>query len=703
MIKLRKLQWLPFFLLPALREGLSLDSSVVTWSYSSCRRFKCSNYCAGNGFLAPQQRRRCLLYPCPLANSKNDDDISSASATAATESDSPIKDEKTGVTTTIGNLEASSAMGCPKDPEAITSSSPTTTPSSILSPNSNCQRPANNDGSQVPGGPFIRSYPRYRVDLTRIKRRQQSNGPTSTQQNSNNNSFLESSTTALWKNFPFGGSSTTTTATISLKEAAAVKKTMRQLYAKRFPTVRDIQVVVNVLEDDDKPSKTTSPNNNNKKDNHYESWFPTCHAMLELWQAATDVQTTGQNRLVVLADPTLSGVARNFVDLIEWAEDEALKDEPTKDQSASLRQRQRQQQPPSSFPVHAEFIASPKPNANHHHDSRNKRKQETSNSPCAVYLTPSPLNRNSGKEKVTAASNAIASALSDDTAVVGQGANDEERIVKERTRAWVQRLLVELGVCPFTKHADWSGQGLKKEGVPIGRIAYHAFVVSDQDKNVVDHRPAPSSLFRLLCPLMACTWKAMVDMLLAGPNGKEGGVSSILLAAPAFDDHVEFWCGPLFAVLEASVVAAQAEPWLGVVCFHPNYAVSDGSSWPGFGHMHSVPRLQQWMMQQQQAEVQQQSPPEESREVTGDNSTSSRKNDYSLEDIAAGGAWQRRTPHATINVLRANQLAAAEQVRSSDTLYPRNIRVLRDQIGFAQLWQDLQREQSMLSARGETK
>ena len=48
----------------------------------------------------------------------------------------------------------------------------------------------------------------------------------------------------------------------------------------------------------------------------------------------------------------------------------------------------------------------------------------------------------------------------------------------------------------------------------------------------------------------------------------------------------------------------------------------------------------------------------------------------SNEDIAAGGAWQRRTPHAIVNVLRADQLEKAEKKRSTKNLYVRNIHVL---------------------------
>lgn len=47
-------------------------------------------------------------------------------------------------------------------------------------------------------------------------------------------------------------------------------------------------------------------------------------------------------------------------------------------------------------------------------------------------------------------------------------AEDAER----HTKAWVTRLLVKLGVCPFTKSPEKSGQGLSDMGVPVANIMY---------------------------------------------------------------------------------------------------------------------------------------------------------------------------------------------------------------------------------------
>jgi hypothetical protein len=241
--------------------------------------------------------------------------------------------------------------------------------------------------------------------------------------------------------------------------------------------------------------------------------------------------------------------------------------------------------------------------------------------------------------------------------------DNEQIIINERTRQWVKRVLVEQGICPFTQSDRMSGQGLADLGVKVGSIAYHA-----------SFRTHPIGLF-------ADTWDAIDEMIKAGPEGRKG-VSSILLAAPAFDDDFDVWSGPIFAMLEAGVLAAGAESEVGVVCFHPRYATPDGSSWPGFGQMHSVPRLEKWY-----------------RESSTSSSSSSSATDIELttEQIAAGGAWQRRTPHATINVLRADQLEVAETRRKSGNLYTENINKLVgiDGIGNKKLAEDLERERQL--------
>jgi len=249
----------------------------------------------------------------------------------------------------------------------------------------------------------------------------------------------------------------------------------------------------------------------------------------------------------------------------------------------------------------------------------------------------------------------LANATEEAFSAIGEEEN-MTKVINKRIKSWVRRVLVRYEICPFTKSDTRSGHGLTELGIPVAKIAYH------------------TSFSTQIPELMHDTWLAIYQMISAGPNN----VSSILLAAPAFDNKFPLWAGPIFAVLEASVSAMEAESSIGVVCFHPQYKIpNELSAWPGFGQMHSITKLRSFLL-----------------------SSSSRDNNnlFSRRDIAAGGAWQRRTPHATINVLRADQLQAAEGRRHTPSLYARNIKYLISSVGLQKLEEDLKYEQQLLDS-----
>jgi len=369
--------------------------------------------------------------------------------------------------------------------------------------------------------------------------------------------------------------------------------------------------------------------------------------MRQLWKVTYQHMSNQSQELYLIVPQAsaLQGVVHNFVELLQWP---------------NLQQLQQQHDEEfQDYPIaEVQFWGSGNMN-----DNDNKSKDDIA---ALIRDWDGCLVRVAFRDSTIITRDVTETNQLDPSPVITT--NDYSDIVNNRTRAWVQRVLVKAGICPFTKSTQKSGQGLKAQGVPVGRIAYHHSTTSTATATAtLFNAKTPDGLLSLLIvPLLSDTWQAMYEMLRQGPDGPDG-VSSILLAAPEFDNDFAFWAGPVFALLEASVVAAQAESLLGVVCFHPSYAVSDGSTWPGFGHMHSVPRLKEWVEQEAQERQQQQQQQDKSEPP---------KCPFSSQEIAAGGAWQRRTPHATINVLRANQLAAAEQVRSSARLYPRNIRVL---------------------------
>ena len=366
-------------------------------------------------------------------------------------------------------------------------------------------------------------------------------------------------------------------------------------------------------------------------------------ALAALWRAAADARSGGPLVAVALpgADPRL---VRRWKAMFDWWQ-----------QEQQQQQREESGAEGGDGAVQVEYW------------------KESDLVPC-VKLTPSVASAPSSSSAAEAASIASASSSRSSSAAT---------VVNERTRSWVRRVLVKMRICPFTRSDKKSGQGLGDVGVPVADIDYRYSGASASDVET----------------LMADAWDAVADMLDAGP----GAVSSVLLAAPEFDGDFDTWAGPVFALLEAGVIAAGAEGDVGVVCFHPEYRTPDGTTFPGFGHMHSVPRLEKWVRETAEAEARAEkrramfasSGRGEVDDEGGDDLASGvgvGVPELTTEEIAAGGAWQRRTPHATINVLRAEQLQAAEGRRSTPELYARNVAKLVVDVGLDRLRDDLDRE-----------
>lgn len=222
-------------------------------------------------------------------------------------------------------------------------------------------------------------------------------------------------------------------------------------------------------------------------------------------------------------------------------------------------------------------------------------------------------------------------------------------IVRTRMKHWVERTLVGLKMCPFTGSTDASGHNLRDFGIEPTPIQY------------------AESLATSLPELMLDFWTEAETFLKAS----ESGASSIILAAPAWDSEEgwEAWHRAVFPALEASVLAARQGRTLGVVCFHPRYATPDEAFLRRhrFGHMHPPRKLGEWLERREPALS-------AALAAAGEGGPGGRE-----DALQWAGSYQRRSPHAMINVLWARQLEAAENVRSSESLYARNLkRLLRE-------------------------
>jgi hypothetical protein len=218
--------------------------------------------------------------------------------------------------------------------------------------------------------------------------------------------------------------------------------------------------------------------------------------------------------------------------------------------------------------------------------------------------------------------------------VPSKEATDEDHVVRARLRHWVDRVLVRYRMCPFTESSKISGVGLEEFGVAPAEIRY------------VETNAAT------LPDLLANFWQAVDSMLTEGD--KE--VSSIVMACPSWDNRWSAWYEDVFPLLEESVIVAKLSRTLGIVCFHPNYVTPSETFLRKhrFGHMHPPRKLAAWV----------------------ESSDSALASKLSLPQLNWAGSYQRRSPHAMINVLWSHQLELAENKRTSENLYVRNIRRL---------------------------
>ena len=229
----------------------------------------------------------------------------------------------------------------------------------------------------------------------------------------------------------------------------------------------------------------------------------------------------------------------------------------------------------------------------------------------------------------------VVSAAAAAAAVVSRSSSSSTaRATRLRLESFVERVLVGLRQCPFTASKRLAGVGLEEQGVFAAPILYA-------------HSDATT-----LAGLMADCWAALGDFL----EGGERRYSSILLAAPHWDDKWDEWYRVVFPLLEASVLAAKAGRTVGLVCFHRDYETPT-VQWLAqhrFGHQYSPQTLRRWL-----------------EDIDADFSAT-----LSDQDLQFYGSHMRKAPHATLNVLWSRQLEKAEEKRTSRDFYVRNIKRL---------------------------
>lgn len=193
-------------------------------------------------------------------------------------------------------------------------------------------------------------------------------------------------------------------------------------------------------------------------------------------------------------------------------------------------------------------------------------------------------------------------------------------------RSFVERVVVGMEACPYTKSADVSGVGLEKQGVKSGPVGYRYSNSAD------------------VCGTMAAFWNSACEMM----GADDAEIGSILLSLPAVGGGRDGAAFDRFtAVVELVgryLCLFRGDSVFGLVHFHPAYDRSAvvPDDMPAYGHLPPMSWLRPIL------------------KMSGQEEAASTLTDEQL----SLSNYQRRAPHAVINILRMSQVNAAAGPKS---------------------------------------
>lgn len=195
------------------------------------------------------------------------------------------------------------------------------------------------------------------------------------------------------------------------------------------------------------------------------------------------------------------------------------------------------------------------------------------------------------------------------------------------TEQWVDEVLGRERLCPYTESKSKAAVGLP------------------------DVSPGPVEI--VVCTEGAASataqvWRSVSDLA----TQPETSVATVLIAVPAYDDDFDSFSMMCDELIEASLQAMGVTPLVGRAWFHPKYDASKVHDHDerAFKPGHALPAATV-------ADFVHQYYP---------------KSDLSLSQIATFNDLVRRTPHATINLLRRSQLIAAQRAEKKRALVSNN-------------------------------
>ena len=167
-----------------------------------------------------------------------------------------------------------------------------------------------------------------------------------------------------------------------------------------------------------------------------------------------------------------------------------------------------------------------------------------------------------------------------DSSSSADGSSEEidDSIVLSETRKWVEGIIVDMKVCPFSSTAD-------KAGMPIGGVSYpisHASIgeeVYEAFWEQVRYRYMHALLTHLT--LIHTIFLFLNAQVLELGRTDEKELSTVLLLTPHFSLHSPGGYDLLADTLNGALTNLKAEEIIQLVFFHPGYAFRDGQDRTG--------------------------------------------------------------------------------------------------------------------------
>ncbi|CAJ1963992.1 unnamed protein product [Cylindrotheca closterium] len=150
--------------------------------------------------------------------------------------------------------------------------------------------------------------------------------------------------------------------------------------------------------------------------------------------------------------------------------------------------------------------------------------------------------------------------------IVDKIPDDDDKII-DISKAWVEKICSDMGICPFSK-------GAEEAGLPIGPVFY-----------CIDRCTSLEDMY-------ARYWAEVVRV----ENQDQSELSTTLLVAPEFCiDQIEIF-EQFSTTLTQPLSALDLESSIQLVFFHPNWSFRDGSAREGIGAAANYARRSPWPM-----------------------------------------------------------------------------------------------------------